>query len=325
MILPKLGVDQSKNWFDVCLLCGNKPRKKKFSNDESGFRALREWLSKQGISKVHMCMEATGRYGNKLATFMHEGGHTVSVVNPRWVSDHRDAMGKRNKTDPGDAFVNADYARCHEPGVWLPKDSMHLELCDLFGEMLLVKKALVAFKNRGKCGLESTYVKEVNATVIAQLEEQLEALKTQANKVLSSDAQSVLNIQIFQSVPGIGEEIAFGLVAKVDFSQFLNGRQLAAFLGTSSKEWQSGLTKHRGKQSKEGSDQLRTLLRMGAMSATYTCPLYIEFAERLRKRGLQERQIINAVARKMLLIAHALIRKQQLFDACYVHPLSKAA
>lgn len=115
MILPKLGVDQSEDWFDACLLCGQKPRQKKFSNAAKGFRALSEWLLAQGITKVHVCMEATGRYGNKLATYMYEEGNRVSVVNPRWVKDHRDAMGKRNKTDSGDSFVNADYARCHEP------------------------------------------------------------------------------------------------------------------------------------------------------------------------------------------------------------------
>lgn len=325
MILPKLGVDQSKDWFDACLLCGNKARKKKFSNDEKGFRALSEWLIARGITKVHMSMEATGRYGNKLATYMHDGGHQVSVVNPRWVSDHRDAMGKRNKTDSEDAFVNADYARCHEPTAWTPKTPLYLELGDIFGEMLLLKKALTAFKNRGQCGLESAYVKQVNATVVAELERQLEGLERQAEDLVSADPRLRFNFDILDSVPGIGKEIAFGLVAKVDFSEFPHGRHLAAFVGTSSKEWQSGKTKRRGKQSKEGNGQLRALLRMGAMAATYTCPLYIEFAERLRKKGLREGQIINAVARKMLLIAHALFRRQELFNSCYVNPLAKSA
>jgi transposase len=325
MVLPKLGVDQSKAWFDACLLHGGKARKNQFSNDEKGFQALSQWLLAQGITTVHVCMEATGRYGNKLAAYMHEGEHKVSVVNPRWVSDHRDAMGKRNKTDAGDAFVNADYARCHEPSAWEPKGSLCQELGDIFGEMLLLKKALVAFKNRGQCGLESSYVKQVNATVITELEIQLEALEQKAAELLSADQQLQFYFKIFDSVPGIGKETAFGLVAKVDFSQFPHGRQLAAFVGATSKEWQSGNVKRRGKQSKEGNGQIRALLRMGAMSATYTCPLYIEFADRLRKRGLREGQIINAIARKMLLIAHALFRKQQLFDACYVNPLARTA
>lgn len=325
MILPKLGIDQSKNWFDACLLCGQKARKKKFTNDEKGFRALSQWLVAQGVSKIHVSMEATGRYGNALATHMYEEGHKVSVVNPRWVSDHRDAMGKRNKTDSADSFVNADYARCHEPRAWKPKSQIYQELCDLSGEMALVKKTLVSFKNRGQCGLVSAYARTVNETVVALLQEQLKALKAKADEVLAGDPQATVNFRIFDSVPGMGEEIALGLVANVDFSQFPGGRQLAVFLGQSSKEWQSGTKKRRGKQLKEGNGQLRAMLRMGAMSATYTHPLYIEFADRLRKKGLREGQIITAVARKMLLIAHALYRKQQLFDLSYAHPLAKAA
>lgn len=184
-----------------------------------------------------------------------------------------------------------------------------MELGDIFGEMALIKKALVAFKNRGQCGLESAYVKGVNATVVTELERQLEALVQQAEDLLATDRQLHLNFQIFDSVPGIGFETAFGLVSKIDFSQFPNGRAVAAFLGVTSKEWQSGTIRRRGRQSKEGNGQLRALLRMGAMSATYTCSRYIEFAETLRKRGLREGQIINAVARKILLIAHALFRK----------------
>ncbi len=115
------------------------------------------------------------------------------------------------------------------------------------------------------------------------------------------------------------------MAAKIDFTKFRNGRKLACFLGLSPREWQSGEQKRRGKQTKAGDDQLRALLRMGAMSATYTHPLYIEFAERLRQKGFKEPQIFTAVARKMVITAHALVRKEQFFDSCYTHPLAKAA
>jgi transposase len=33
------------------------------------------WLEKQGIKKVHACLEATGNYGEDLAIYLHEAGH----------------------------------------------------------------------------------------------------------------------------------------------------------------------------------------------------------------------------------------------------------
>jgi transposase len=99
----KVGIDQSKKWFDACLLEGDKkPRKKKFLNTEEGFELFAKWLEELKVQKVHVSMESTGRYGNKLAAICCSHGHSVSMVNPRRVSNHRISMGIRNKTDSND-------------------------------------------------------------------------------------------------------------------------------------------------------------------------------------------------------------------------------
>jgi transposase len=52
-------------------------------NNPKGFSALLSWLQAGGVivSDVHACMEATGVYGESLATFLHDQGFYVSVVN----------------------------------------------------------------------------------------------------------------------------------------------------------------------------------------------------------------------------------------------------
>jgi transposase len=37
---------------------------------------------KHTAARVHACLEATGAYGEALSTYLHEAGHTVSVINP---------------------------------------------------------------------------------------------------------------------------------------------------------------------------------------------------------------------------------------------------
>jgi transposase len=326
MIFPKLGNDVSKRSFDACLLIDNKPKKRKFDNSESGFSALSQWLSGHDVTRVHACMEATGRYGDKLAAYLYDQGHKVSVINPKRIKNHAAALGKLNKTDATDAYVIAHYAQCHDPHDWQPKPDIQLELSDTVGQMALLKKAIVAFENRGQCGLVSASIAATNDTTLVFLRKQLDELQNRAAELLEQDAQLKKNAEILDSVPGMGPVIALALVAKIDFTRFQNGRELACVLGISPRVWQSGETiRRRGKITKAGDDQLRALLRCGAMSDTYTCPLYIQFADRLRQKGLREGQVIAAVARKMILTAHALVRKQQLFDACYIHPLAKAA
>ena len=78
-----LDIDISKAKFDAALLVGDrKTRKKVFSNDQTGFAAMSEWLSAQGANQVHGCLEATNTYGQGVARYLYEQGHRVSVVNP---------------------------------------------------------------------------------------------------------------------------------------------------------------------------------------------------------------------------------------------------
>ena len=60
-----LGIDISKNHFDVALLIDDKNFWKKFDNTDSGFDKLEKWLNTKDVDKVHACLEATGSYGDK--------------------------------------------------------------------------------------------------------------------------------------------------------------------------------------------------------------------------------------------------------------------
>ncbi len=79
-----LGIDISKDWFDAALLhqSASKIGHKRFPNSTGGFEQLVAWLRNRKAGQVHACLEATGTYGEALATFLHEQGHTLSVVNP---------------------------------------------------------------------------------------------------------------------------------------------------------------------------------------------------------------------------------------------------
>ena len=77
-----IGIDVSKKKLDVCALFDGKTRKKIVDNSVSGFKSLRNWISKNNINNPHICMESTGCYSEDVAEFFHELGFKVSVVNP---------------------------------------------------------------------------------------------------------------------------------------------------------------------------------------------------------------------------------------------------
>lgn len=60
-----IGIDISKQDFVVAILTNNKPIIKKFVNNESGFHKLVKYLKMLKIDNTKICMEATGKYGEK--------------------------------------------------------------------------------------------------------------------------------------------------------------------------------------------------------------------------------------------------------------------
>src|SRR5947209_18905067 len=121
MTLPTFGIDIAKLKFNVCLInLTGKLRHKVFPNTRTGFEQLRQWLTNQGAQSVHACMEATGTYGDSLSLFLHEAGHTVSVINPAAVKAFAGSRLSRTKTDSVDAELIARFCQAQQPPAWAP-------------------------------------------------------------------------------------------------------------------------------------------------------------------------------------------------------------
>lgn len=99
-----LGIDISKKQLDVALLLKEeKVQHKVFSNCLEGFSQLDQWVKKESNSKVLVCMEATGVYGDSLAEFLYSQNYDVSVVNPVCIKAYAKSKLIRHKTDKVDA------------------------------------------------------------------------------------------------------------------------------------------------------------------------------------------------------------------------------
>ena len=108
MTTSPLGIDISKLKFDACLVRDRgKLRHHVFPNTAAGFAQLSAWLAKHQVERAHACLEATGAYGEALATHLHAAGHTVSVVNPATIKAYAQSRLSRAKTDKADATLIA--------------------------------------------------------------------------------------------------------------------------------------------------------------------------------------------------------------------------
>jgi transposase len=120
MLAPVLGIDIAKQRVEVALLVDGKVKNKSFKNTTEGFEALALWLRKLGIPQVQACLEATGNYGEGLAIYLHEVGHSVSIVNPARIKGFAQSELVRTKTDRIDAGIIARFCLAMKPEAWIP-------------------------------------------------------------------------------------------------------------------------------------------------------------------------------------------------------------
>ena len=312
-----LGIDISKSRFDVALLLEDRVRQAAFTNTEAGFKELFAWLVKHRPSPeapLHGCMEATGNWGLDLAEVLHGMGMRVSIVNPMRVKAYGQSELSRNKTDKLDAALIARFCRAHEPAAWTPPASHLRELRELMRRCDGLKTARVQEINRQKSGMASSAVAVSVAAHLNWLDQEIEAIMAAVQAVVAADPVLSRNHALLLTIPGIGPVTAPTLLAELPNIGEFTPEALAAFAGLSPQEHSSGTTVRRpGRISRMGSERLRRALYMCALSGKRRNPALTAFVERMTAAGKPPKVILLAIARKLLVFAHAIVRTQKPF------------
>jgi transposase len=321
MMTPQLGIDIAQDTFDTILKQeSHKPVPGHFDNKRSGFNQLHRFLKKRKIQDLHICMEATGVYYEALATFLHQKGYRVSVVNPARIKGYAQSQMRRNKTDKMDAAVIADFCRAQNPPLWHPPDPSWHELRSLVRHLEDLESDRQRQRNRHNAIQHSA---QPTQTVLDNLQDhidfltqQIDAVKKQMQDHIDQHPELKQQRDLLDSIESIGPLTAAKMMAEYgDMRQFDNVRQVVAFAGLNPKHRQSG-TSIRGqtKISKMGRSSIRAALYMPAINAKRFNTLLRPFVQRLEEKGLSGMQIIVAVMRKLLHLAFGVLKSGQPFD-----------
>ncbi|HET6671293.1 MAG TPA: IS110 family transposase [Pyrinomonadaceae bacterium] len=317
MRLPNLGIDIAKLKFNVCLLHLNgKLKHKVFSNTAAGFEQLSSWLLRQGSEQVHACLEATGTYGEALSLYLHERGHTVSVINPAAIKAFAASRLSRTKTDRVDAELIARFCLAQEPPAWQPPAAELRELQALVRRLESLIEMRVAEENRLSSGLTVAAVRSSVEEMIAHLKQQITRTEKLIRKHIDQHPALKQQSELLNSIPGIADTTAAVLLAEVPhIKQYRSARQLTAFAGLVPRERQSGSSvKGRVRLSKIGNARLRKALYFPAITALRCSPFFQDWAAALRQRGKSKMSVIGAVMRKLMHIAYGVLKSGRPFD-----------
>lgn len=315
-----LGIDISKATFDVVLLTGERESHAVFANQPAGFVALSEWLGRRTEEPVHAGLEATGRYGDRLARYLYQAGHRVSLVNPARIKAYAEGQLRRNKTDKADAAIIADFCRTQPVHLWQPPEPAYQELQARVRHLQALKAMRQQEKNRLQSDSPSPQVQSLIEQHLAFLHDQIAVLQHQIADFIDQNATLRHQKDLLVSIPGIADLTAATLLAEIqDVRRFENAKQLAAFTGLTPAHHRSGSSvRGRASLAKMGRASLRQALFFPAINARRWNPIVRTFCQRLEERGKAPMVIICAAMRKLVHLVYGVLNHQQPFDPNYL-------
>lgn len=312
--LAVLGLDVGKFKIAAALLHNGKKRDKVFSNDVDGYAEVLSWLKQHRVSKVHACLESTGGYSEALATVLFDDGHIVSIVNPTRVKAFGKTEMVRTKTDKVDAGLIARFCQLHEPSPWSPLPLKVRQIQALSRRLDSLIDMRAQEQNRLEAPDNVAPVKISLRESIAWLDEQIKEIERQLQQLIKDDPDFRNKRDLLLSIDGIGKRTADRILGEMpNIAEFRNAKAVAAYVGLSPREWQSGTLRGRTRISKMGNSRIRKALYWPAISAMKYNATIRCFAERLLAAGKSSMLVIVAVMRKLICLAYAVVRSGRPF------------
>jgi len=319
-----VGIDVSKRKLDCALLMNGKIKSKVVANDTAGFTLLNTWLRERGVDVqcTHLCLEATGPYSEQAALALTNQGWCLSVVNPVRIKGFAQSELNRNKTDRADAALLARFCAAMHPALWVAPSPAYRHLRTLVERLQTLKDMHQQETNRLEAHHASGEISIIaNVTShITWLKQQIAQLQQDINDHIDHHPELKQDAELIASIPGIGETTVAKVLAYAgDVRRFANGKALAAFIGVSPRQKQSGSSvKGRTMLSRTGHAALRKALYMPGLVALKHNPLLQVFGARMKTNGLAPKAVVGAVMRKLVHLIYGVVKSGKPFDAHFL-------
>lgn len=319
-----IGIDVAKDTIAVTILCGDTEAGFTSKNSGKAFvKSLPKFAKRLDRSKVLVVMENTGNYHLELATFLHERGYVVSVVNPYVIKKYAEMKMKRTKTDSVDSKLIAEFGRLNtEIRTFKPKSKIQYEMEiklktieDFQMQVNIHSNQLSALERQPFCSeeLKMPYRKLIN-----DLNEAIAKIEKELKEIMETYFPEEL--QLLSTIPGVGKRLSCIIVSMLKcFDGFEKGKQVTSYLGICPSPYESGTSvKRSGRIMKKGNPYIRKILFLCALSASRFNKACRELYERLIQNGKEKRVALVAVANKLIRQAFAVIKHKTPYREDYL-------
>jgi len=302
-----IGVDVSKDSLDICIYPLGQFFK--IANSEPEIKKFIKNLSVYDIEQI--ACEATGGYEKLLEQLLKKSSYNLWVVDPRRIKGFIAAMGCKSKNDKIDAQKIAEFASKNSPAYEaIIKNGNQDKLRALASRKGDLTGFLAAEKTRLKHPIHAFSVSSIKK-MIKILKYEIVAINLEIRNLIQSDAVLQTKATRLESVPGIGKASAAILLSFVPELGKIKNREIAALVGLCPYDNESG--RYKGKRFIRGGRIVpRNALYMCALTTIkYHLPLK-KFYDRLIEAKKPFKVAIVAVMHKLIIIANAILKKQEL-------------
>jgi transposase len=146
----------------------------------------------------------------------------------------------------------------------------------------------------------------VEIEMLTKVTELITAVESKLNEMAEADRQ----VQLLQTIPGVGSRLAEAIAAFVDEpGRFTSGKQVGCYAGLTPRQYQSGDSNRVGKISGQGNKVLRALLvEVSWLGLRHNEWMRQTYQRILRGSASRKKIAITAVARKLLVRCWAMLR-----------------
>lgn len=315
-----LGIDVAKETLDIVLSDGIHLKHGQFQNTLKGHEQLETWLHEQSTLNTHICLEATGQYGDGVAEYLYKQGFPVSVVNPARIKHYANSKLRRNKTDKADAELIAEYCLREKPPIWTPPPASFKDLQAMVRHLDDLQVTRQQEVNRLASGVHTTIVIDSLNALLAFLDEQIKQTKKAIQDHIHQHEELKRMQELLVTIPGIGKLTAAKLLGEIrNVLDFQSARQLAAYAGLTPRNFLSGTSVHKkSRLSKTGNSNLRKILFLPAIVAKRCNPIVHSFCDRLAQSGLKPMEVVGAAMRKLLHLVFGVLKSGCPFNPNYL-------
>lgn len=304
-----VGIDIAKDKIDAAIRSAAVGAS--FAGTAEDQRNLLRWLRQYQVGTA--VMEASGGYETGWAKLLRGEGIEVRIVDPKRVRHFARSAGRLAKNDPIDAEMIAWFAETFPDAVGRPHDPQREELDHLVSARTALK-ALEAQIGSYSEHDQPAEVRKAHRAIGKTLATQVARLEAAIAAKIDQTAQFAERAALIESVPGLGQASAAGLIAFLPELGLVSDKAATALVGVAPYDDDSG--KHRGRRFiKGGRRKLRNLLFLPIVGAATRCnPVLKAYYKRLIAKGKPAKVALIACMRKLIVILNTMIARGQRWD-----------